>query len=486
MKYRIYPPIGIARVGNSNEFFIGPESVGAPGIEIGPDGAETPVTDYKDAAKDTKKQGARFRVLVFDDAGKEVGPLVLPAGAWIEWSVHVVNMKDAVERGNKPPPPPAAGARLRPRIEAGMQDRVIDARRQTIRSDSTAPVDLQGSYRGRDVVLGRLMVDRSGNLVVLGGNGRAEEVGGEPHGTGGFFDNRGWFDDIADGPVSARIGFPDGIVADARPAWVMSAPPDFAPFVGSPITLYDLIRDVALKSGLLALAAQPDFSTEIQPLLRRVNAHQWVTDEPLWASIEIAGTALETPDKSAAAVAKRTQMRDRVLKIEQALSHSDRADTRYHLREWQKDYLQMWVEGDFTNGGAAPAGLTANNLARAALDAAVGQTLFPGIEAGVILQDPSVYLSPFEFRLDPAQLNPGELTALMALPWQADFKACDTNWWPAQRPNVVQLADSTRGDWDRGAGAGIASFVQRVMKFGVIVPATDAQGNPIQRESGRA
>jgi hypothetical protein len=59
MIYRIYPPIGIARVGNSPDaFFIGPETPGSLGTEIVA-GVERPVADFKDSAFRMKRQAAR-------------------------------------------------------------------------------------------------------------------------------------------------------------------------------------------------------------------------------------------------------------------------------------------------------------------------------------------------------------------------------------------------------------------------------------------
>lgn len=64
MRYKIYPSIGIARVGNSaSEFFVGPEIPGHPGIEIDGAGVETPVKQYKARTDQIKRQGARFRGL---------------------------------------------------------------------------------------------------------------------------------------------------------------------------------------------------------------------------------------------------------------------------------------------------------------------------------------------------------------------------------------------------------------------------------------
>jgi len=61
--YKIHPAIGVARVGNSPDaFFIGPETPGSPGVEIGADGAETTLTTYKHNGL-VKRQATRFRVL---------------------------------------------------------------------------------------------------------------------------------------------------------------------------------------------------------------------------------------------------------------------------------------------------------------------------------------------------------------------------------------------------------------------------------------
>ena len=69
--YKIHPAIGIARVGNHpSAFFIGPETPGSRGVEIGANGNETAITRYKDGGR-IKRQAARFRVFKFnqDDAG---------------------------------------------------------------------------------------------------------------------------------------------------------------------------------------------------------------------------------------------------------------------------------------------------------------------------------------------------------------------------------------------------------------------------------
>src|SRR5579871_1163471 len=86
----IYPPIGIARIGNSRlpgeaGFFIGPEVPDQPALAQG---------DYKDAKGALRRQAARFRIYGYDAAGRVVGEITA-ADAKIEWTAHLANKKAA-------------------------------------------------------------------------------------------------------------------------------------------------------------------------------------------------------------------------------------------------------------------------------------------------------------------------------------------------------------------------------------------------------
>ena len=77
----VHPAVGIARVGNSDIYFIGPEQ---PGVNPVPDGG------YKDQLGKLKKQAARFRVFTTLDNGNSEefrGP--------INWTVELTNKKAA-------------------------------------------------------------------------------------------------------------------------------------------------------------------------------------------------------------------------------------------------------------------------------------------------------------------------------------------------------------------------------------------------------
>jgi hypothetical protein len=82
--------------------------------------------------------------------------------------------------------------------------------------------------------------------------------------------------------------------------------------------------------------------------------------------------------------------------------------------------------------------ITPEGLDRAALESCAGGAFFPGIEAGWIMRDPSIFVGTDDpFRLNHKNLAPGDITKRMACPWQADFYECNTHWWPAQRPDDV-------------------------------------------------
>lgn len=116
--YRIHPAIGIARVGNSEEYYIGPETAaglplpGRPassvrgGLPINPDTDATITSkDLRDAQGAFKRQAARFRIFQYPDNNLGSYPTGLGTeiqigsridGKTVEdiiWTVHIANKK---------------------------------------------------------------------------------------------------------------------------------------------------------------------------------------------------------------------------------------------------------------------------------------------------------------------------------------------------------------------------------------------------------
>jgi hypothetical protein len=487
MIYRIYPPIGIARVGNSpGEFFIGRETPDSIGTEVLGDGTEVPVRKFKDSAFRLKRQAARFRIFEFDDTGSPGRPASLPAGSEVRWTVTLANKKDAVMRTSLPitesdnqTPPPL------PQLDPTRANRAIAAQGVAPAAHQPA-VALRGTYLTATpfeeaVFLGELQTQKDGHLLVLGGHGISRSPEGKPIGEeflngepgGGFYNNRGWYDDVSDGPVSAEIRVPGAQPAIAvEPAWVIVAPPDFAPATPPVVTLYDVLAQVAIDRGDLALPAKPSFSRDIWPMLRRAAGLAWVNRDPntqaatYWERFSTDWIALSDPSRAAAPLRQANARLLREIRSRRALAN-------FSLRRWQQQYLAAWEQGDFINDfdGTIPGAgvLSPENLTRTALDATAGQGFFPGIEAAILVMNPSLYSAPFRIA---SHVRPGTLTALMALPWQADFLKCEGNWWPSQRPDsAAQEADPNAIlAWIRPIEEdGHRDLVTHVGKLGVVV-----------------
>ncbi|MBB4908509.1 LodA/GoxA family CTQ-dependent oxidase [Actinophytocola algeriensis] len=422
----VHPAIGIARVGNSpDEFFIGPERLWAP-----PD----PVGGFKDARSRVKRQAARFRLYAHHDDGTVTE--LTAADADIAWTVHVANRKAIIRN-------PGAEGML---IDPGARTLAGPGQRATF---DGGKIRFPG-HSEVDVPLGEARTDEDGHLVVLGGFGTSASPGNAP--ITNFLDNEGWFDDVSDGPVTAHLTVrASGEEFDATGAWVIVAPPKFAPQIDSVITLYDLLFQLGASQAWLSGPATPSYTHDIHPILERARTTSAVTN---------TGSAHAWPEPVYAPEARRRifgRLRDPAGRGRGTMPLLVAGE----LTGIQYAVMKAWRDDDFVRDWAGPpvpsARLTPGELDRAALAACVGDTLFPGVEAGGILgapiADPLNYVGAADpMRLDHTRLVPGAVTEFMPLPWQADYVHCGHEWWPVPRPNkVVQPGTNARLDWDRDA-----------------------------------
>ncbi|RXT19604.1 hypothetical protein B5P46_25180 [Rhizobium leguminosarum] len=477
MMYRIFPAIGIARIGGNHDFFLGPEIPGQGPIEL--DGS--PARRFKNSDGTLiRKQGARFRVFQSADDGATWAPLA--PGATVEWSVTLHNKKASIIRELEPPTKPE-----RPRIDPALVSMHIQAPTAKVSGVNAAGAPMTGTFTTKDaggapynatVKLGSLRTDGAGNLIVLGGDGISDAPPGTPIGTGNgtsYFKSPNWYDDVADGPVSAVVNPGPGeapVTADGG-AWVIVAPPDYAPAIGGVVTLYDVILQVGVDHFGISVPAIPSFDREIMPMIRRVRRHRWVNDAAIWSNPALDAADSDLRSKDVAMKALKIKVCQRIRESEEQLEgHTDPDGPPFLLRQHQQDTLDAWLAGTFDDApssfGSEP---TPANLTRAALEGAVGQGFCPGIEAGILVLDQSIYRKPFDFRIDHAGVEPGDMTALMAQPWQADFLKCNTEWWPSQRPDVApQSGDFTDNEeWSRGIGSSHRKLAKEFQRLGFVV-----------------
>jgi L-Lysine epsilon oxidase N-terminal/L-lysine epsilon oxidase C-terminal domain len=288
-KYRIHPAIGVARLGNSPEHFIGPET---PGVPPNWNDAAQAFNSFRDAKGQILRQGARFHVYEYKpvEGGGFAAPSEVSIGGEvvsIEWRVHVANRKasffsffgqlgadDAYVARSKMPA--ATIIENDPDIcnlrnsdvpaEKRSQLLEIDPGEKSISLTQPGPVELLNQNANIPIKsLGTLLLDESGRLIVLGGYGESNSTSNPPRQINEYASNDTWFDDAGDGSVKARIHFKDETFIDADPAWVLVGPPDFAPNVGNVVTLRDTVWDTGVRDVDFPNA---DILTPAQTVLR--------------------------------------------------------------------------------------------------------------------------------------------------------------------------------------------------------------------------
>lgn len=482
-EFRIYPSIGIARVGDCKDsFMIGPE---APGV--------VPSGPFRGADKGLKPQAARFRIYKVEiDANENetvVEEIIAGKDTKIEWSVSLANRKaagllisDTLQRKPKP--------RLRNADIKGLRRKklVIAANGSVTGSGTRGPV-LSGGIefaqpraKGeivRDIVLATLQTDEAGRLLVVGGPGKS----GSPRNAliPSFSDNDGWYDSVSDGPVSATLHIRDQ-AQPVVPAWIVVTVPRYAPGIYGIVTWYDQAVSMARTrpDGRFDTPRTTSFTRDIYPILKRADNLSGVHGQahvngppPLSDAARITGFG--TAAKRAAVQSRLTRVGTEAESFEIPSPNMPRLNSGANpdpdgptftfpaLTRYQMAHIENWVNDNFDADwpGSAPAptpfekipvAQQAWALCEAALEACVGEPFFPGIEgtydiARVATYHPQSHLRR-EFRINPAH-PAGFLTEKMALPWQADFADCMDFWWPSQRPDNVTTKTGEKVRWDR-------------------------------------
>jgi hypothetical protein len=448
--YKIHPAIGIARIGNSpDEFFIGPER---PGEEPHPAGG------FKDAQCRVKRQAARFRIFAHHDDGTV--DEITHAEADITWTVHLANRK--------------AANPLRGNTESAA-DLSIDPGPRTLNGPAQRSVFDTGQikFSGAPVTtvpLGEIRSDTDGRLLVLGGFGHSASPQGT--GIGSFWGNTDWFDDISDGPVSATIQLhADHSTPPVVGAWVLATPPKFAPHQDNVITLYDRVFQAMVDGGLATAPTTTSYTQDVYPILQRARDTRWV--------LNIAPGVMAWPDPVTTDALRHAIFAS--LKIPGGggddMPEVNEATGDGRLTPVQYAHMQRWDANTYTNDWAGPpvpaVSVTPDGMDRAALEACVGGAFFPGIEAGGRsaterpILDASKYTEPL--RLNHALVSPGDISATMALPWQADFYACADNWWPVPRPNYVTRGGVPNVGWTTGLVGSYQDMVDKWHQLGFVV-----------------
>lgn len=513
---KIYPPIGIARLGNSTEgYFIGPEVPGEVPI---------PADGLRDAAGSLKRQAARFHLFSFDEAGKFIGEFSPEDAAKVTWTVHIANTKAAAEAFHKKSEPTSGlrnssfkGDRNQLRLDPGAVsvEGINPDFLDITKSKATGLAkDIEVSQLFLDVqvklTLGTVMTDDHGRLIVMAGFGESKSPVGANLQGGDFADHDGWYDDVADGLVAVAVTLKDGSQPSIVNAWVITAPPKYAPGLQSVVSLYDTLRQSAIDRSLMPSPFadanfKPSLTADIIPILTRAGNMRWVYGNGR-SSISAGGfhrSFSHMPPANRQAILDRLSVPSAIAgepgtgdgdmpRMWSDLYHQGANGT---LTKTQYRMLEMWKDGLLSGDQPTPAGNpTPDGLTRAALEPCVGAAFFPGIEASWKLRDVFEFIEPF--RLDDTARQPGDVSSQMSLPWQSDFLDCnvetadngaDLVWWPAQRPIAVLKAGAdTYHDWARVSDTdpsimGVDQMVSDWHKLGLVLLQENGRFEEVQR-----
>jgi len=501
VKAAIYPSIGVMRVGNSEEIYIGP---------LIPDPQPNDDSFYRDRYGRLKRQAAEFRIYGLNAKGEAVKELTyLPEEEiHISWSCHLANQKAAwynfsialdVPEAKDYPACNQRNMNIKDRaslvIDGGKK--VIDCaakneKKAQNKYDAILMETFEGRFMEHTVYLGDMFIKNESNrLYLAGGKGEAKNIKGEIAIT--FANNEGWYDDISDGPVTASVKY-KGKELEVDPAWIICAPPDYAPMQKSVRTIWDLMRDLAVSRKMLPCPERPSLKEDILPIFQRMTDLQWVNK----GFADMFGhlgpfnfNNREWIDKLTDNSTKNLEFR-RLLynqfrqfdlpgsqspalwpwlygdSIELPATNSPRQHST--LTPLQLKLLKQWMDGDFVNDlllkesfqsiDQYPVKEQPGLLTKAALDFCLADAFHPGCEMTWPVRMSSMYSAPFRFRHDEngsiedhlcygasidhtiisAEKNPfgkqvaGNITRWMAIPWQTDTSSCrdgyDTDYDP--------------------------------------------------------
>ncbi|MCK1307641.1 LodA/GoxA family CTQ-dependent oxidase [Bradyrhizobium sp. 45] len=502
---KIFPPIGIARVGDSEtDWFLAPES---------PNPKDSRPEHFRDAEGGLKRQAARFRIFAFDEDDRVVQEIT-SREADIEWTVALANKKAAwfpfasgttaldwfnatvgkpaeevlgapKKLGLPAPRNPSVGMSNHQQGQLGWSPddrrRLEITARASIRGvdrdlDFGSFCKLSGSFDGDEVFLGQIGSDASGRLIALGGLGKSRATGlnGADTWIRHYANNDGWHDDVSDGLVTATVRLHNGGEIQVKQgAWVIVAPPDFAPETVNLVTAYDIIDETSDHYKIPRPHELPprdmehvEFWRDVYPIIRRLDGYSWVSDIGLrghgyskpGAMTGDRLAKLANPDDEEGASVRRTigqivrrpfawYLEDKPSAKEERIA-LEQADHRYmpplsgdegdtidgHPKTWltvtprQYAILKAWASGDFVEGRREPHGKpelhggepTPLELTQAALESCTGGAFYPGIEITSIAKSPRLYSEAF--RINHAEMSAGDITSAAGKKALASYK----------------------------------------------------------------
>jgi hypothetical protein len=469
----------VARVGNAtgeHEYVLSADVPG--GTPYSHDGR------LRDADGRIRRQGARFRIYAeFEDG--TCSELTAIDGLQIQWTVEIANLKAgwyAFENAMDLPAGFAKEARHRNASVQGEDRKQLDICPGPRSISGTREAGPQyrfdsGSFFGKRVNLGEIRTDEEGRLIFLGGHGlSAPRADGTRAKT--FANNDDWHDDTADGPVWAKVTFPDGTQLDAEAGYVVVAPPNFAPGLFGAVTMLDVVQDMFQRAASIP-TGRCSFTRHVWPLFQRMSDLQW-TNHGIYMTSGVGSPLDARSPRVVERLRDASQANAAFRKTVLSLFRFPGSPTAQpgallpHYGDFYGDFdaapgaglavtplmygrLVEWAEGRFDDDWAGEPDLVefasldaaaqAEALDVAGLFECLGGPFHPGIELTWVMRLPRLWKRPFRLDVRPgvarqdfgSVLTPAEcvgaggpydgvragaLTRFMGVPWQTDEASC--------------------------------------------------------------
>jgi L-lysine 6-oxidase len=489
-RYQIHPAVGVARLGNSpDSFYLEPETIG--GLPLEPDG-RSPVTRFKDVKGRIRRQAARFRVYVFDDADPADPGREITSGdvASMQWTVHLANKK-AVWYNNDELVgnmtlgaqsqyyPPDSWRNIDVPPARRQKELIIDPGPRTVSRPGERKEFSRGSDPGSAYphfsfppitkddprapyevnTLGEVRMGANGECLVFGGFGHA----GGTQAIGTYTGANSWYDDTSDGPVRCKLTLKSGEVHELT-AWALIGSPKYAPELVNIVTLDDLMFDVGVRfqNMLPALFSNGAFNQnyfanyerDILPIIERPADYPWVANLP--SMIPFTALRFDPKDRGEANRKNReayfSYFRDpgenelspgnqqlwagKVPAM--PLNSGTNSVTNTQISKWmpltitQYFLLGQWVKGKFTAGKPAEGIKGVHPLDRASAGNCNGSPMSPGIEVTWTSRNAVIYDPPFRIRhyKDEAYYKANGLSTTR----DETYANGDPNWTPGMEP----------------------------------------------------
>lgn len=352
---RIHPGIGIARLGDSDEFYIGPE---APGVVVDPGGRNGPGPEggtYRDSGARLKRQAQRYRVYAYDANDQVVAELTSDSGLVqsVRWRVHVRNMKAAnyafqgaylfdpdelrnpsIQSGKKPierdkliidpgvhtiASGQVGAVIMKGDIFTGIEKSMLPG---ALRFEGFTPKDtskeVEVTYKAaKGIELGQLRLDAKDRLLFVPAPGKGECVttpkvalsnpsatvnppNGPEEGKNpltnqfAYFNVPGWWDDTCGGEIDVTVTLKDGTILSTRDnvksatddgtrnpragAWIVTAPPKFAPHMYHVVSILDRVYE-AFPEAYPYAKEKTNFYRDVYPVFANAVNYGWVSAE---------------------------------------------------------------------------------------------------------------------------------------------------------------------------------------------------------------